>query len=199
VVLKDHVIGGVPAPPGQDHFSAHVVDDDLDYRIAINVRSSARNFGKDLWFFLDEDFHHPIIADLKELPLGRKLFASSAPAAERRESGVALDFIRMNLFDRTKMKIYPGHLEGAHNDLNEAIDDLIADMIGNEESLSYAFGEPWVNESKKDKVFGFRPGNGVHDVHMNQGDLTGDHAHEDGVYQDGGLIFYHAPECNGSA
>ena len=29
---------------------------------------------------------------------------------------------------------------------------------------------------------------------MNQGDLTGDHAHEDGVYQDGGLIFYYAPE-----
>src|SRR5262245_39569179 len=29
---------------------------------------------------------------------------------------------------------------------------------------------------------------------MNQGDLTGDYAHEDGVYQDGGLIFYHAAE-----
>src|SRR5262249_54282329 len=69
-VLKGHVVGGVPAPPGEDHYSAHVVDDELDYRIAINVRSTARNFGKDLWFFLDEDFHHPIIPALKELPLG---------------------------------------------------------------------------------------------------------------------------------
>jgi uncharacterized protein YukJ len=170
------------------------VDDELDYRIAINVRSSAKNFGKDLWFFLDEDFHHPIIETLKELPLGRKIFKSGSSIEERRSSGIALDFIRVNLFDRTKMKIFPGHLEGAHNDLNERIDDLISDMTGNEESLVFAFGEPWVNEHQKDKIFGFKPGNGVHDIHMNQGDLTGDHAHEDGVYQDGGLIFYYAAE-----
>lgn len=193
-VLKGHAIAGVPAPPGNDHYSVHVVDDKIDYRIAINVRSNAKNFGKDLWFFLDEDFHHPIIALLKELPLGRKLFAPTSSVKERRDSGVTLDFIRMNLFDRTKMKIFPGHLQGAHNDLNERIDDLIADMKGDEESLIYAFGETWIDEPKKDKVFGFFPGNGVHNIHMNQGDLTGDYAHEDGTYQDGGLIFYYAAE-----
>jgi uncharacterized protein YukJ len=193
-VLEGHAIRGVPAPPRNDHYSVRVVDDELDYRIAINVRSNAKKFGKDLWFLLDEDFHHPIITALKELPLGRKIFKSGSSIKERRDSGIALDFIRMNLFDRMKMKLFPGHLDGAHNDLNERIDDLIADMVGDEESLIYAFGEPWVNEPQKDKVFGFKPGNGVHDIHMNQGDLTGDHAHEDGVYQDGGLIFYYAPE-----
>lgn len=191
-VLKGYAIAGVPAQPGKDHYSVHVVDDDLDYRIAINVRSNAKNFGKDLWFLLDEDFHHPIIDSLKALPLGRKIFDRSSTTEERRDSGVALDFIRMNLFDRTKMKIFPGFLEGAHNDLNERIDDLIVDMAGDEESLIYAFGETWTNEKIKDKVFAFKPGNGVHDIHMNQGDLTGDHAQEDGVYQDGGLIFYYA-------
>jgi uncharacterized protein YukJ len=191
-VLKGHAIRGVPAPPGQDHYSVHVVDDELDYRIAINVRSNAKNFGKDLWFYLDEDFHHPILAPLKELPLGRKVFRTGTSFKERRDSGIALDFIRLNLFDRTKMKIFPGQLNGDHNDLNERIDDLIDDMIGDEDSLIYAFGEPWINEPKKDKIFGFKPGNGVHDIHMNQGDLTGVYAHEDGVYQDGGLIFYYA-------
>ncbi len=193
-VLKGHVISGVPAKPGKDHYSVHVVDDEKDYRIAINVRSNAKNFGKDLWFFLDENYQHPIITALKALPLGRKIFQPNATAAERKDSGITLDFIRMNLFDRTKMKIFPGYLEGAHNDLNERIDDLITDLAGDEESLVYAFGEPWIDEPIKDKVFGFRPGNGVHDIHMNQGDLTGDYAHEDGVYQDGGLIFYYAPE-----
>src|SRR5215510_16404772 len=67
-VLKGHAVRGIPAPPGKDHYSVHVVDDELDYRIAINVRSNAKNFGKYLWFFLNEDFHHPIIASLKELP-----------------------------------------------------------------------------------------------------------------------------------
>lgn len=193
-VLKGQVIRGVPAPTSGDHYSVHVVDDDTDYRIAINVRSNASNFGKDLWFFLDEDFHHPIISALKQLPAGRKEFAPNASVEERRGSGIALDFIRMNLFDRTKMKVFPGHLSGAHNDLNETIDDLVNKLIGNEDNLVYAFGEPWGPETKKDKVFGFKPGNGIHDIHMNQGDLTGDHSHEDGVYQDGGLIFYFATD-----
>ncbi|MFN8444922.1 MAG: DUF2278 family protein [Caldilineaceae bacterium] len=193
-VLKGHVIAGSPARPGKDHYAVHVVDDDLDYRIAINVRSQAKNFGPDLWFFLDEDFHHPMLEALKALPLGRKIFDATATSEERRASGVALDFIRMNLFDRTKMKLFPGYLEGAHNDLNERIDDLISDMKGDEENLIYAFGEAWVNEKAKDKIFGFAPGNGVHDIHMNQGDLTGSYAQEDGVYQDGGLILYYAAQ-----
>jgi Uncharacterized conserved protein (DUF2278) len=53
----------------------------------------------------------------------------------------------------------------------------------------YAFGEPWGPESARDKVFGFRPGNGVHDIHMNQGNsarFRGD----DGVWQDGGLLLH---------
>ena len=34
----------------------------------------------------------------------------------------------------------------------------------------YAFGERWGPESHKaDQYFGFVPGNGVHDIHMNQG------------------------------
>jgi uncharacterized protein YukJ len=105
-LLKGHLVAGVPAPRGGDHYSAHVVDDEMDYRIAINVRSNAAGFGKDLLFFLDEDFHHPIIPALKALPLGRKLFAPNSSPSERRESEVALDFIRMNLFDRNKMKVY---------------------------------------------------------------------------------------------
>ena len=39
-----------------------------------------------------------------------------------------------------------------------------------------------------DKIFGFRPGNGVHDIHMNQGN-SGRFRDDDGVWQDGGLLF----------
>jgi hypothetical protein len=81
-------------------------------------------------------------------------------------------------------------VDGADNDLNDRVDALVQRVVGDEQSVIYAFGEPWINENKKDKVFGFLPGNGVHDIHMNQGDLTGDHSQEDGVYQDGGLLFY---------
>lgn len=194
-VLKGHAIAGIPAHSSKDHYSIHVVDDDTHYRLAVNIRSVAQGFGPDLFFHLDHDFKHPLTEEIHKLPLGRKLFAPGASSNERRDSGVALDFIRMNLFDRTKMKLFPGIVPGANNDLNEQIDALVKDMVSEEESIVYAFGEPWINEQKNDKFFGFFPGNGVHNLHMNQGDLTGKFSHEDGTYQDGGLIFYY-PSTN---
>ncbi len=190
-VLKGHAIDGRPARNTKEHYSIHVVDDHAHYRLAVNIRSLAKNFGPDLFFYLDEDFQHPLLDDLRALPMGRRVFGANAPREERRDSGIALDFIRMNLFDRNRMQIVPGILSGPNNDLNERIDGLVKDMMGDEDSLIYAFGEPWINEDKIDKYFGFHPGNGVHNLHMNQGDLTGDYAHEDGVYQDGGLIFHY--------
>jgi hypothetical protein len=40
-------------------------------------------------------------------------------------------------------------------------------------------------------VFGFSPGNGVHDIHMNQGN-NGPFVRDDGVWQDGALLFHFA-------
>jgi len=52
----------------------------------------------------------------------------------------------------------------------------------------YAFGERWGPEpGTKDKYFGFLPGNGIHDIHMNQGN-AGQFAADDGVFQDGGVL-----------
>ncbi len=49
-------------------------------------------------------------------------------------------------------------------------------------------GMRWGPEAKKDQHFKFLPGNGVHDIHMNQGNDPG-HARDDGGFQDGCLIF----------
>jgi Uncharacterized conserved protein (DUF2278) len=61
--------------------------------------------------------------------------------------------------------------------------------MADEAAYVYAFGEPWGPEARtKDKIFGFLPGNGVHDIHVNQGNDP-KHQKDDGVWQDGGLIF----------
>src|ERR687898_3677804 len=53
----------------------------------------------------------------------------------------------------------------------------------------YAFGEPWgPEEDQRDRFFGFVPGNGIHDIHMNQGNDP-QFARDDGVWQDGALVF----------
>jgi len=43
--------------------------------------------------------------------------------------------------------------------------------------------------NKADANFGFVPGNGVHDIHMNRGNV-GNFVSDDGVWQDGGLLFH---------
>ena len=44
-----------------------------------------------------------------------------------------------------------------------------------------------------DKFFGFEPGNGVHDIHMNQSNV-GRFAPDNGVYQDGALLLHFAAQ-----
>jgi hypothetical protein len=62
--------------------------------------------------------------------------------------------------------------------------------MADEESHVYAFGERWGPENVTDKIFGFLPGQGVHDIHMNQGN-SGQFKKDNGVYQDGGLVFHY--------
>ena len=52
------------------------------------------------------------------------------------------------------------------------------------------FGQRWGPEDGlPDKVFGFEPGDGVHDIHMNQGN-DASFVRDDGVWQDGGLLVH---------
>jgi uncharacterized protein YukJ len=50
----------------------------------------------------------------------------------------------------------------------------------------------WGPESK-DKVFNFSPGNGIHDIHMNQGNVVGFNR-DDSPFQDGGILINIMPE-----
>jgi hypothetical protein len=80
-------------------------------------------------------------------------------------------------------------LVGPDNDLADRLDHYVQRAIGDGAPVVYAFGQRWGPEGSADKVFGFRPGNGVHDIHMNQGN-SGRFRDDDGVWQDGGLLFH---------
>jgi uncharacterized protein YukJ len=189
-LLKGIVIDSQPATGSSPHYQVRVVDEEANYRISINVRSNYDP--KELEFIIIPNFQHPILTNLVELPLGVTRLGETKQ--ERMNSGIALDFIRMNLFNRDDMKPIPTFFPGPDNDLNEKIDAYVDYAMGDEHNLIYAFGEPWHEPTKPDKYFGFLPGNGIHDIHMNQGNLIEAHMDENGVYQDGGLIFYFAAE-----
>ncbi len=78
---------------------------------------------------------------------------------------------------------------GPDNDLNERLDRYVQRVMADEEAWLFAFGSRWGPERQPDDYFGFRPGNGVHNVHMNQGNNER-HRDEDGVWQDGGLVLH---------
>lgn len=185
-VLKGKVVEG--KPEGNDstpHYQVHVQAAQQNYRIAINVKSAQAPF--DLLYFLDDNFQHHLTDNVVKLSEGFHKLPS-------KPGDLALDYIRGNLFDVTKMKPLPYNVPGEDNDLNEIIDLYIQRAIASEDAIIYAFGEPWANEPKPDKVFGFVPGNGIHDIHMNQGS-SGKFQKDNGVYQDGGLLI-HFPSRN---
>lgn len=179
-LLKGSAIDRRLASGANPHYQVHVVDDTTDYRIAVNVQSQD---GSEVQYVVDSHFDHPLLERIHELPLGFHVL-------ESKPNAYALDFIRGNLVERTAFVPLPLSLPGPDNDLNEKLDQYVQRAMSDESARLYAFGERWGPEqSAKDKIFGFLPGNGVHDIHMNQGNDPG-HASDDGVWQDGGLLFH---------
>jgi hypothetical protein len=87
------------------------------------------------------------------------------------------------------MRPLPPDVEGPDNDLADRLDHYTERAIADADALVYAFGQRWGPESNTaDKIFGFRPGNGVHDIHMNQGN-SDRFRNDDGVWQDGALLY----------
>jgi len=170
--------GGTDTP----HYQVHVRGGGVDYRIAVNVLS--QQHPSELLYLADEAFRHPLVQELPNLPDGFSPLPSAA-------GGLALDFIRANLFDRALLRSVPATAPGPDNDLADKLDHFVERAAADPAARVYAFGQRWGPESGvPDKVFGFSPGNGVHDIHMNQGNSQ-QFRHDDGVWQDGGLLLHY--------
>jgi uncharacterized protein YukJ len=167
--------GGTDSP----HYQVRIDAGGTSYRIAINVLS--QQAPSELLYLIDDDLRHPVTDAVAGLAAGWHDLPS-------RPGGAALDFIRGNLFERSGMRPLPPDVSGPDNDLSDFLDRYVKRAIDDPDALVYAFGERWGPESNvRDKIFGFKPGNGVHDIHRNQGNserFRGD----DGVWQDGGLM-----------
>ena len=131
------------------HYQIHVVDDDLDWRIAVNVQS--KEHPSEVEFLVDDDLEHPLL-DV----LGASPSASAAclpnPADSPSTTSAA------NLFDRERMRPLAPDVTGPDNDLNEKVDQWVQRGDGRPDAELYAFGERWGPETKKDKIFGFTAG-----------------------------------------
>jgi len=187
-VLKGKATAFQLATSSSAHFQIQIQAGTATHRIAINAKSSVSP--PEVLFYMGEDFTHPLLQEI----LDANLPDGFTPLSSKRES-VALDYIRRNLFPTAEMKPIPFNKPGADNDLNEKIGFYAEQATQDADAVVYAFGEKWGPEpGVPDKYFHFEPGNGIHDIHMNQGN-SGQFKKDNGVYQDGGL-FIHFPSRN---
>ena len=157
------------------------------FRVAVNTRSGTSHAREaDLLYFADDDFRHEITKRLAQVDDGWR-------HVESRPRGLALDYQRGGMFDRRQMRRIPASKPGPRNDLVDELDDVVTRLMADRTARLHAYGTRWGPEPDlPDQVFGFLPGNGIHDVHMNQGNAD-EHWRDNGVWSDGGLIF-HEPE-----
>ncbi|WP_128548468.1 DUF2278 family protein [Larkinella soli] len=185
-VLKARVVDKKLATKTKPHYQILLQDDaGQQHRIAVNVKS--KQAPSELLYFFDDDFRHELTDRLvqADLPIG----FTPVPS---RPNDLALDFVRRNLFDVRAMKPLPFDVEGPDNDLNEKLDFYIKKAVDQPDVLIYAWGERWgPEENKPDQYFGFEPGSGIHDIHMNQGN-AGEFKKDNGIWQDGGMLLHFA-------
>ncbi|OGE46547.1 hypothetical protein PENARI_c196G06424 [Penicillium arizonense] len=140
------------------------------FRAAINIKSGDKDESR-LTYWVDHDFNnHPIVNSLTDLSSGFYPLEET----ESTPAGVRLDYIRSNLFNVNTGRILPHDEPGSNNDMIDVLEPEVKQAIDHKADI-YLFGEPFSDRK------------GIHNVHMNQGNVKR-FAHDDGVFQDGGLL-----------
>jgi uncharacterized protein YukJ len=161
-----------------------------EHRLVVNVQSVD---GSEVLYFVDHDFRHASLPRLLAIDEGFHALAS-APG------GLALDYLRGALFDVRRLRPLPAGARRADDDLNEVLDAVVQRAVRTGADV-FAFGQRFPHAGarpQRDAYFGFSPEQGIHDIHMNQGN-TGttprDFSRDDGTWQDG-AFFVHFPPAN---
>ena len=162
------------------HLQIRVLEDGgQPWRIAVNVQSDT---GSQVAFWVvDPLVGHPILAALPGRPQGFSALADNA--------GQALDFVKAPLFDVPLGRVLPPTGSANADDLQDLL-TLFLDQCKAAGGEIFAFGAKFEQNLHKpiDAEFGNTDGlHGIHDIHMNQGNV-GQHAGDNAVFHDGGLI-----------
>jgi uncharacterized protein YukJ len=178
-VLKGLPINTLLGSNDSPHFQILIKDNSGNsYRIAVNIKSQGAP--SDVLYYVSDQINPKETIQLLQLSSGFTPIHHNQPP-------IGLDFIRRKWFDPAQMVPLPPEVQGPNNDLNDKIQYYIHKAIEAQATI-YAFGDKWGPEKNlKDRYFGFLPGEGIHDIHMNQGN-SGRWEKDNGIYQDGGIL-----------
>jgi uncharacterized protein YukJ len=126
---------------------------------------------------------HPILESLAAMPSGLTDLNHKPRSASN-----ALDYSRAPLFDWPTGIALPPTGPGENDDLQDVVSRQLNDLKASGGEL-IAFGSHFHDPAPKpgiDAEFGTK--DGMHDIHMNQGNAPHEHDEDNGVFNDGGLL-----------
>jgi uncharacterized protein YukJ len=172
--------------PDANHYEIKLNNGSEFFRIAVNVRSQD---GSMLMSHIDYNYQHEICARLLEAYPQNGIYDINE-GSKRKQFG--LDFLRRNMVgDFNKLIELPNQQNGLDNDLEEKLSQALEQTKSDPGSRIFAFGERWPGTDKPDRYFPEIKDQGIHDIHMNQGNPPGRFDKDNGVFQDGGLLIYY--------
>jgi len=198
-VLKGKPTAGKIVSGSSTHYQITVEATGGPFTVAVNIESTD---GSEVLYDIDHTFTPPDVAVLAALPSGMTSLQSQS-------GGLALDFVREQINGQPMIteasltllpqKISAGNAskaaKGQRPDsaslraqaLTNAVTLLISQAISDGNATLYAFGSAYADSGEVD---------GIHDIHMNQGNpVPGDYAGDNGIWQDGAM-FVQMPSLN---
>jgi uncharacterized protein YukJ len=195
-VLAGDPVSGKVVTGASTHYQITMNGAGGPFTVAVNIQSVD---GSEVLYAIKEDFTPPDEAALTGLSLGMHALPS-APG------GLALDFVRSTvdgepMIAKDEMTLLPNlGAKGGKGQkpatpeaqmiqqarakaLQNAVITLLDMTIADEDGVIYAFGSAYADSGKID---------GIHDIHMNQGNPLNNHGGDNGIWQDGAL-FIHLP------
>jgi uncharacterized protein YukJ len=162
------------------HLQIRLLAGDTPWRVAVNVQS--QDGSEVVYWIVNPITNHPILNALE----GR----STGFGGVQRDAAHALDFVKAPLFGFPAGLTLPPSGSANADDLQ----DLLLTHLNQLRTAGgdlVAFGARFDRNLNKaiDREFGNTSGlNGIHDVHLNQGNPAGRHADDNGAFHDGGLL-----------
>lgn len=153
-------------------------ENNLKYRVAVNVMS--RYSESEILYLEANPYKNRNNILLQQLPYG-------FTPIERQREKIGLDYVKGNLTKYYgEMVLMPHNKPGPRNDLNDFFQSYVTHAKTNQDTI-YVFGSRFGPEERFDPIFDFHPMQGIHNVHMNQG--NGERwARDNGIWQDGGIL-----------
>jgi uncharacterized protein YukJ len=175
-VLKGSPISGAISDDSRPHYLIELSANGTSWQIAVNVESdTGSGTDAEVLYAIEESWTAPDEAALTALPAGVTALAG-------KNANPAIDYIRsmvhgQPLITRAQMTALPLPGETAAGNLQNAVIQYLNQAVADKDGVIYAFGSLYTT------------GNGIHDIHMNQGNPASDHASDNGIWQDGLLVF----------